>query len=208
MAKTRAWQEYCQRHQSQQCQVYWREQVVFIWILCILRCVFIEAHDKVQDKNNKGGREYCHTTGSGWKKEVVTIVIWGMIREMRINWITTLDWYYVIRGVCLPWSHPCYCCSRTLCCSVLCCATITKWHHKWIHDHEKREKQAIPNVRIYGIIHMYTTLYHHQIIQSFQRYQNVRGWEREMGTAASAGNVYTIINQLPSASIPVQTHQT
>jgi len=85
---------------------------------------------------------------------------------------------------------------------------MTKWRHERIHDHEKREKQAVPNVRIYGIIHMYTTLRHRQIIQSFRGYQNVRGRERETGTAASAGDVYTIINQSPSASIPVQTHQT
>jgi len=83
---------------------------------------------------------------------------------------------------------------------------MTKQLHEWIHDHEK--KKAVPNVRIYGIIHMYTTLCHRQITHSFRGYQNVRGRERETGTAASAGDVYTIINQLPSASRPIQTHQT
>jgi len=56
-----------------------------------LRCIFIEAHDEVRDKNSKGGREYCHITGLGWKKKVVTVVIWGMMREIRINQIAIPD---------------------------------------------------------------------------------------------------------------------
>jgi len=75
---------------------------------------------------------------------------------------------------------------------------MTKWHHERIHDHEKK-KQAVPNVRIYGIIHMYTGLRHRQITHPFRGYQKVRGRERETGTAASAGDAYTIINQSPSA---------
>jgi len=85
---------------------------------------------------------------------------------------------------------------------------MTKWRHERIYDHEKKKKQAVPNVRIYGIIHMYTTLRHCQITHSFRGYQNVREREQETGTAALAGDVYTIINQSPSASIPIQTHQT
>ena len=57
----------------------------------VLRCVFVEAHDEVRNKNGEGGRECCHTTGSGWKKEVVVVVIWGMMREMRIDRIATPD---------------------------------------------------------------------------------------------------------------------
>jgi len=56
-----------------------------------LRCVFVEAHDEVRNKNGEGGRECCHTTGSGWKKEVVVVVIWGMMREMIIDRIATPD---------------------------------------------------------------------------------------------------------------------
>jgi len=72
----------------------------------------------------------------------------------------------------------------------------------------RKKKQAVPNVRIYGIIHMYTTLRHRQITHSFQGYQNVREREWETEMVASAGDVYTIINQSLSASIPIQTHQT
>jgi len=56
-----------------------------------LRCVFVEAHDEVRNKNGEGGRECCHTTDLGWKKEVVIVIIWGMMREMRIDRIATLD---------------------------------------------------------------------------------------------------------------------
>jgi len=56
-----------------------------------LRCVFVEAHDEVRNKNGEGGRECYHTTGSGWKKEVVVVVIWGMMRKMIIDRIATPD---------------------------------------------------------------------------------------------------------------------
>jgi len=71
-----------------------------------------------------------------------------------------------------------------------------------------RKKKAVPNIRIYGIIYMYTTLCYRQITHSFREYQNVREQEQETGTAALAGDVYAIINQLLSASRPIQTYQT
>ena len=93
--------------------------------------------------------------------------------------------------------------------AVLFCA-VQRWQNGVMSGFmiTRKKKQAVPNIRIYNIIHMYTTLRHRQITHSFQGYQNVREREWETGMAASAGDVYTIINQSPSASIPIQTHQT